>query len=53
MNYNQRMYRSAMAKKHAEQKKIKEFANSKECEDLLEKVREKAKPSVDIDELPF
>jgi len=53
MDFKQRAYKNAMMKKHEEQKRIEKFAKSKECEDLLQKVREKAKPSIDPSQLPF
>ena len=53
MNYKERAYKNAMMKKHEEQKKIKAFANSEECKQLIQKVRDKAKPSIDPSELPF
>lgn len=53
MDYKQRAYKNAMIKRNEDQKKIKEFSESQACKDMLAIIREKAKPSIDIEDISF
>ena len=52
-DFKKRGFKNAMQKKREEQERIAEWSDSGKCEELLKKVREKAKPSIKIDDLPF